>query len=162
MHKQKSEPKGKNRRFILRVACTRGGVAADSAMNPAEVAELMAWMAFRASQPTSIDVVHGFNDERDTPVATLCSFGRAHPSHVGLTCGKHFEIWVSVEPNGQPADPDAMDAARAQCTLASFSPHVPSIAPGFFDGFGVLRDVSVSPGTRVTEASFRGCPYSPP
>lgn len=143
-------------RIILRVACTGGGVAADPAMNPADVAKLL---AFRAPQPTWIEVTHGFEDERDTPFAALCDFGRAHPSHVCLTCGKHFDIWVSVKHNGQPADQDAMDAARARCTLASFSPHVPSIAPGFFDGFGVLREVSVSPGTRVTEASFRGCAY---
>jgi hypothetical protein len=113
------------------------------------------------STDVAIDVVHGFNDKRDTPFATLCHFGRAHPSFVGLTCGEHTEIWVSVKCNGQPADQDAMDAARAECTQASFSPYVTSIAPGFFEGFGVLRDVSVSPKTRVTEESFRGCPSLP-
>lgn len=127
-------------------------------MNPADVAKLM---AIRASQPTSIEVTHGFEDERDTPFATLCDFGRAHPWHVCLTCGEHADIWVSVKCNGQPADPDAMAAARARCTQASFSPHVTLIASGFFEGFGVLRKVSVSPETSVTEASFSGCPSLP-
>ena len=127
-------------------------MAANSAMNPADVAKLL---AFKKSQPTSITVT------RDMPFNTVCDFGWAHSSHVVLICEDHTEIWVSVKCNGQPADQDAMDAARAHCTEASFSPDVPSIAPGFFDGFCVLRKVSVFPKTKVTEASFRGCPSLP-
>lgn len=121
-------------------------------MNPADVRE---WLAFRLAQPRWIEV------DRATSFADKCAFGRAHPSHVCMICGR-TEIWVSVLDDGQPADRDGMEAARARCTVASFSPHVALIAPGFFDGFGVLRDVSVFPETVLTEASFRGCPYSPP
>ena len=122
----------------------RGGEGVGPAMNP-EVAKMM---AFKRSQPTSILVT------RYTPFTVMCS--GSTPAHVCLTCGEHPEIWVSVS---------AMAARRSggdgrgpgAVPQASFSPGS-SIAPGFFDGFGVLRKSVSETRPRRRSPAVRPCP----
>ena len=99
---------------------------------------------------------------KETPFDAILWFGRNHPSHVCLIDEEGKETWIVVMSNGRFFRYDCIED-RSSIKTAAFSPYVTKIAPGSFEGFESLENVSwFKEKTQVSKASFSGCPFNLP